>query len=190
MGLILFFGDSLTAGYGLANVQKESIPALLQQKLEAEGLAYKTVNAGISGDTSAGGLARIDLVLQNYKPDVFVLELGANDILRSIPPQTTAANLAAIVDKVRAKYPYVKLLLLGMQIPAFIGGPMANEFRSVFSKVAEKKRMALMPFLLEGVAGLPHLNMRDMLHPNAAGYRIIANNIWPLLKDVLINTYD
>jgi acyl-CoA thioesterase-1 len=174
---ILFFGDSLTAGYGLLNVSLEALPALLP---------YHVINAGVSGETSAGGLARVDLLL-HQQVDVFVLELGANDILRGIPPQTTAKNLQAIVDKVKARYPQAKLVLLGMELPAWIPGGFAAAFRAVFSQVARANQMAFVPFLLDGVAGVTHLNLRDGLHPTAAGYQIIADKVWPVIRPLLNN---
>jgi acyl-CoA thioesterase-1 len=181
---ILFFGNSLTAGYGLLNVSLESLPALIQAKIMAEKMPYHVINAGISGETSAGGLARIDLLLKQ-PVDIFILELGANDILRGIPPQTTASNLQAIVDKIKAKYPQVKMVLLGMELPGWIPGNFAAAFRAVFSKVATANQMAFVPFLLDGVAGIAHLNLRDGLHPTAAGYKIIAEKVWPVVRPLL-----
>jgi acyl-CoA thioesterase-1 len=182
---ILFFGDSLTAGYGLLNVSLESLPALIQAKINAEGLPYHVINAGVSGETSAGGLGRIDLLLTR-PVDIFVLELGANDILRNIPPQTTASNLQAIVRKVKAKHPQAELVLLGMQLPQWVPGAFAAAFREVFKQVARTNQMTLVPFLLDGVAGIAHLNLRDGLHPTAAGYKIIADKVWPVIKPLLI----
>lgn len=181
---ILFFGDSLTAGYGLANVSVESLPALLQEKINAARLEYKVINAGVSGQTSAGGLTRIDLLL-NQQIDVFVLELGANDILRGISPQHTAANLQGIVDKVKRRYPEAKMLLLGMELPAWIPGTLVADFRRIFRKVAHDNEMALVPFMLDGVAGVRHLNLHDGIHPTAAGYRIVADKVWPVLKRLI-----
>lgn len=147
-------------------------------------LPYHVINAGVSGETSAGGLARIDLLLT--KPvDVFVLELGANDILRGIPPQTTAANLQAIVNKVKARHPQAKLVLLGMELPQWIPGAFAGAFRAVFKQIAQANHMAFVPFLLEGVAGVAHLNLRDGLHPTAVGYQIIAGKVWPVIRPLL-----
>jgi len=183
---ILFFGDSLTAGYGLLNVSIESLPALIQAKVKADSLPYHVINAGVSGETSAGGLARIDLLI-NKSIDVFVLELGANDILRGIPPQTTASNLQAIINKIKAKHPQAKMALLGMELPEWIPGAFAGAFRAVFKQVAQANQMAFVPFLLDGVAGVAHLNLRDGLHPTAAGYQIIANKVWPVLRPLLIN---
>ena len=181
---ILFFGDSLTAGYGLMNASLESLPALIQARVIAEKLPYHVINAGVSGDTTAGGLARIDLLLKQ-PVDIFVLELGANDILRGIPPQTTAHNLQAIVNKVKAKYPQAKLVLLGMELPGWIPGAFVASFRAVFAGVANANQMTFVPFLLNGVAGIAHLNLRDGLHPTATGYRIIADKIWPVIKPLL-----
>lgn len=181
---ILFFGDSLTAGYGLLNVALESLPALIQAKILAEKFPYHVLNAGVSGETSAGGLARIDLLL-NKPIDVFVLELGANDILRGIPPQSTAGNLQAIVNKVKAKHPKAKMALLGMELPQWIPGAFAGAFRAVFKQIAQANQMAFVPFLLNGVAGVAHLNLRDGLHPTAMGYQIIADKVWPVLRPLL-----
>ena len=185
MKRILFFGDSLTAGYGLANVSLDSLPALLQQRVNEDGLLYHITNAGISGDTTAGGLQRIDLLL--HQPiDIFVLELGANDILRGIPPTTSFKNLQGIVDKVKSKHPRAKFLLLGMQLPAWIPGLVVAEFRGMFRRLADANGMTLVPFFLDGVAGVKHLNLQDGIHPTAEGYKIIAERIWPVLKSLLV----
>jgi acyl-CoA thioesterase-1 len=184
MKRILFFGDSLTAGYGLANVSLDSLPALLQQKIDENGFAYHITNAGISGDTTAGGLQRIDLLL-DQPIDIFVLELGANDILRGISPRTSLKNLQGIVEKVKAKHPAAKLLLLGMELPAWIPGLVVAEFRAIFKQVATEYGMTLVPFFLDGVAGVKHLNLQDGIHPTAAGYKIIAERIWPVLREIL-----
>ena len=181
---ILFYGDSLTAGYGLKNAKTESLPALVQQKIDAAKLPYHVINGGLSGDTTAGGLFRLDY-WTNRPIHLFVLELGVNDIIRGVQPQTTFKNLQAIVDKVKLKFPDVKLALMGMEIPAFIPGPFAVEFRAIFRKLADANQMAFVPFYLQGVAGKAHLNLPDMLHPSAEGYRIMANNVWPLLRTLL-----
>ncbi len=182
---MLFFGDSLTAGYGLANVANESFPALIQQKINEAQIAVKVTNAGLSGDTSAGGLNRLDYWI-NQTVDVFVLELGVNDIMRRIPPATTAKNLQLIISKVKTKYPDVKLALMGMEIPAFIPGMFAVQFRAIFKQLADANNMAFFPFFLQGVAGIRHLNIKDGLHPSAEGYKIIADNVWPVLKPLLV----
>lgn len=184
MKSILFFGDSLTAGYGLRNVSEESFPALIQQKINQEQLDYRVINAGVSGDTTTGGLARIDYWL-SQPIDVFILELGANDILRGIPPQTTARNLQAIVNKVKEKYPAVKMALMGMELPSIIPIQLVSDFSSVFRRIAEVNRMAFVPFFLKGVAGQLHLNLPDRVHPTAEGYKIIANTVWPVIKSLL-----
>lgn len=184
MKRILFFGDSLTAGYGLNDPSSQSVPALIQQKIVAEKLQYETVNAGLSGDTTAGGLNRLNYWLSG-QVDVFVLELGANDIFRGVPPSTTFKNLQAIVEKVRTRYPDAKLALMGMQVPAYIQGNVADEFRHIFQKLAGAYQMAFVPFFLEGVLGKPHLNLPDGFHPSAQGYRVIADNVWPVIRKLL-----
>jgi len=181
---ILFFGDSLTAGYGLADVKNESCPALIQQKINAEGLDYHVINGGLSGDTKSGGLNRIEYWM-NRPLDVFVLELGVNDMIRRIPPSRTAQNLEAIILKVKEKYPAIKMAMMGMEIPPFIPSAPVAEFREIFRMLAQKYDMAFVPFYLEGVAGQKHLNLPDGLHPSAAGYKIIADRIWPVVKKLL-----
>ncbi|WP_428329885.1 arylesterase [Mucilaginibacter sp.] len=186
MQQILFFGDSLTAGYGLRNTAAESFPALIGQKITDEKLNYSIINAGLSGDTSAGGLRRIDYWL-SQPISIFVLELGINDIIRGIAPQTTLNNLQAIIDKVKAKYPGVKFALMGMQIPAFINATAAKQFGDIYTTLANNNQMALVPFFLDGVAGKPHLNLPDKLHPSAEGYKIIAANVWPVIQKLISN---
>lgn len=180
---ILFFGNSLTAGYGLDD-PSEAFPALIQKKIDSLNLPYKVINAGLSGETTAGGTNRIDWLLKQ-KIDVFVLELGANDGLRGIPPAETSRNLQRIVNKVKAKYPDAKQILLGMEVPPNMGGTYASQFRVIFRQIAEKNDMVLVPFMLDGVAGNPQLNLRDGIHPTAKGYEMVANNVWSELKDVL-----
>lgn len=182
MKTILFFGNSLTAGYGLD--PSEAFPALIQQKIDSLGLPYKAINAGNSGETSAGGKSRIDWLLKQ-KVDVFVLELGANDGLRGIPVPETSRNLQAIIDKVKAKYPEAKMVLLGMEIPPNMGGKYAADFRVIFRQLATKNNMAFVPFLLEGVGGVRELNLPDGIHPTAKGHKILTENVWTVLKDVL-----
>ena len=182
---ILFFGDSLTAGYGLADARKEACPALIQQKINAEGYDYHVINGGLSGDTTSGGLARLDYWL-NRPMDVFVLELGINDIRRHISPAKIYQNLDAIVKQVKAKYPDIKLALMGMQVPAVIPGLPVDNFNSIFKKLADAHNMAFVPFYLDGVAGQMHLNIRDGLHPSAEGYKVIAERVWPVIKGLLV----
>ena len=180
---ILFFGDSLTAGYGLDD-PSDAFPGVIQRRIDSLKLPYTVVNAGVSGETTAGGLGRIDWILKQ-KVDVFVLELGANDGLRGIPVKETAQNLQAITDKVKAKYPNAKLVLLGMQVPPSMGADYVTGFKDVFPKIAEKNKMALVPFLLANVGGNPKLNQADGIHPTAEGAKIVADNVWKVLKDEL-----
>ncbi|HEY4194434.1 MAG TPA: arylesterase, partial [Mucilaginibacter sp.] len=180
---ILFFGDSLTAGYGLDD-PSDAFPGVIQRKIDSLKLPYTVVNAGVSGETTAGGLGRIDWILKQ-KVDIFILELGANDGLRGIPAKETAQNLQAITDKVKAKYPEAKLLLLGMQVPPSMGADYVTAFKDVFPKIAEKNKMALVPFLLANVGGNPKLNQADGIHPTAEGAKIVAGNVWKILKDEL-----
>jgi acyl-CoA thioesterase-1 len=177
---ILFFGDSLTAGYGLDD-PSDAFPGVIQRKIDSLKLPYTVVNAGVSGETTAGGLGRIDWILKP-KVDVFVLELGANDGLRGIPVNETTKNLQAIIDKVKAKYPDAKLLLLGMQVPPSMGSDYVNGFKDLFPKLAEKNKILLMPFLLAGVGGNPKLNQADGIHPTVEGAKIVAGNVWQILK--------
>ncbi|MGI8636420.1 MAG: arylesterase [Segetibacter sp.] len=179
---ILFFGNSLTAGYGLD--PSESFPSLLQQKIDSAQLNYKSVNAGVSGETSAGGAARIDWSLKQPL-DVFVLELGANDGLRGIPVAETKKNLQSIIDKVKKIYPEAKLVLTGMQIPPSMGQEYSYKFQNLFPELAKKNNMALVPFLLENVAGIRALNQQDGIHPTAAGAKIVAENVWKILQPIL-----
>jgi acyl-CoA thioesterase-1 len=179
---IVFFGNSLTAGYGLS--PSEAFPAIIQKKIDSSDLPYKVINAGVSGETSSGGNSRIDWILRQPL-DVFILELGANDGLRGIPITETKKNLQSIVDKVKTKYPSAKLVLAGMQIPPNMGQQYATEFRNIYSELAEKNQMTLIPFLLEGVGGEVKLNQEDGIHPTAEGHLIVAENVWQQLKGIL-----
>lgn len=179
---ILFFGNSLTAGYGLD--PSEAFPALIQQKIDSLDLSYKVVSAGVSGETSSGGNSRIDWILKQ-PVDVFVLELGANDGLRGIPTSETKSNLQSIIDKVKAKYPEVKIVLAGMQIPPNMGQNYTNSFMKIFPELKEKNEAVLIPFLLEGVGGEKSLNQQDGIHPTAEGHKILAENVWAVLKNIL-----
>lgn len=180
---ILFFGDSLTAGYGLEDIN-DAFPGLIQTKLDSLGLNYTVINSGLSGETSAGGKSRIEWVL-NQKIDVFVLELGANDGLRGVPLTETRENLQAIIDAVQTKYPQATIVLAGMQLPPNMGQTYSTEFRNIFSDLAEKNSLALIPFLLEDVGGIPELNQEDGIHPTVEGQKIVANNVWVVLQKVL-----
>ena len=179
---VLFFGNSLTAGYGLEPSQ--AFPALIQQRIDSLGLPYRAINAGLSGETTAGGKSRIDWLLRQ-PVDVFVLELGGNDGLRGIPTQETRRNLQEIIDRVRGKYPDVKIILAGMQIPPNMGPQYTADFRGIYQDVAEKNNTALIPFLLEGVGGNPKLNLPDGIHPTPEGHRIVTENVWAVLKGML-----
>ncbi len=181
-GTILFLGDSLTAGLGVA--ESEAYPALIEQKVRAKNLPFTVINAGISGDTTAGGLARLDWVLQK-KIDVLVLALGANDGLRGLPVAQTKANLQAIIDRVKAKSSAVKIVIAGMQIPPNMGGEYGAAFRAIFPELARANEAALVPFLLDGVGGNDGLNQADHIHPTAAGHRILAENVWRVLEPLL-----
>lgn len=180
---ILVFGDSLTAGYGLDN-QSEAYPSVLQTKIDSAKLPYTIVNGGLSGETSAGGKSRIDWLLKQHV-DVFVLELGANDGLRGIPVEETEQNLQTIIDRVKAKYPKTKLVMLGMQVPPNMGAAYSTDFKNLFPKLATKNNMALVPFLLQGVGGVRTLNQKDGIHPTAAGAKILAANVWQVMKGIL-----
>ncbi|WP_259070583.1 arylesterase [Mucilaginibacter sp. X4EP1] len=182
---ILFFGDSLTAGYGLDD-QSEAFPGVIQNKIDSAKLHFKVINAGVSGETSAGGKARINWILKQHV-DVFILELGANDGLRGIPVSETIANLQAIADAVKTKYPKAKLMLLGMQVPPNMGSVYAYSFKAIFPELAAKNKMALVPFLLKDVGGVPSLNQKDGIHPTAEGAKIVGNNVWEVLQQVLLN---
>lgn len=179
---ILFFGDSLTAGYGLS--KEEAFPALVGEKLVKNNKQFKVINAGLSGETSAGGLTRIDWILRQ-RVDIFVLELGANDGLRGLPLESTRKNLQAIIDKVKAKNPDVKIVIAGMMVPPNMGPDYTTEFRKIFPELAKKNSATLIPFLLEDVAGHEHLNLADGIHPNIDGHRIVADNIYKVISRLL-----
>lgn len=179
---ILFFGNSLTAGLGVE--QDEAFPSIIANKIDSLKLPYQVINAGLSGETSAAGKSRIDWLLKQ-KVDIFVLELGANDGLRGIPVEETRKNLQSIIDQVKVKYPEVKLVITGMEVPPNMGSKYASEFRVIFPDLAKKNNMALVPFLLEKVGGVPELNQGDGIHPTAEGHKIVAENVWVVLKDIL-----
>lgn len=179
---ILVLGDSLAAGYGLDPA--EAFPALLQRRIDERGWPFEVVNAGISGDTSAGGLGRIGWLLDE-PVDVLILELGVNDGLRGLPLDRTRDNLQAIVDRVRLADPDTDVVIAGMRIPPNLGRPYADQFRALFPELARANDARLVPFLLEGVAARPELNLGDGLHPNAAGQRIVAENVWRVLAPLL-----
>ena len=179
---IVFFGNSLTAGYGVD--PSEVYPALIQNTIDSLMLNYKVINAGVSGETSSGGNGRIEWILRQ-PVDVFVLELGGNDGLRGIPLSETRKNLQAIIDKVKAKYPDVKIVLEGMQIPPNMGEQYATEFKNIYPEIASKNNAALIPFLLKNVGGDVKLNQPDGIHPTPEGHKIVAQNVWEVLRKIL-----
>lgn len=180
--IILFYGNSLTAGYGVEPAQ--AFPALVGQKIDSAGLSYQVVNAGLSGETTAGGKSRISWVMRQPVA-VFVLELGGNDGLRGIPLKSTRDNLQAIMDTVRLKSPQATIVLAGMQIPPNMGTDYTKEFKGLFKELADKNKAVLIPFLLEGVGGVPKLNQPDGIHPTPEGHKIVAKNVWKVLEPVL-----
>ena len=180
--VILFFGDSLSAGYGLS--PEEAFPALVEKELNNTGLTVKVVNAGSSGETTAGGVSRVDWLLRQ-PIDVFVLELGGNDMLRGLPVAQTRANLQKIIDKVKAKYPHIKIVLAGMLAPPNMGKQYTDDFRNIFPDLAKKNNATLIPFLLKDVGGIEKLNQADGIHPNVEGHKIVARNLTPVLLKVL-----
>ena len=179
---IVFMGDSITAGYGVGT--ERAFPALIQEKLDSLELDFTVMNAGVSGETSAGGLNRINWLLQ--RPiDIFVLELGANDGLRGHRVDSTRANLINILKRVRAEYPEAHLVLAGMQAPPNLGPDYTGAFRSVFQEVAQETGAHLIPFILEGVGGVEALNIADGIHPNQEGHAIIAELVWTHLEPLV-----
>ncbi|WP_405604660.1 arylesterase [Polaribacter sp. Asnod1-A03] len=181
---ILFFGDSLTAGYGLEDVNN-AYPSLIQSKIDSLSLDYTVVNSGVSGETTAGGKSRINWVLKNQDAAIFVLELGANDGLRGVPLQETRENLQAIIDAVLKKNANTKIVLTGMQLPPNMGIDYTTEFKTIFPELAKKNQLTLIPFLLENVGGIPSLNQGDGIHPTAKGHQILAKNVWAVLKPII-----
>ncbi|RIA08892.1 acyl-CoA thioesterase-1 [Flavobacteriaceae bacterium MAR_2010_72] len=182
--VILFFGNSLTAGMGLD--PSDAFPAIIQTKIDSLGLPYETINAGLSGETTAAGKSRISWVL-NQPIDIFVLELGANDGLRGVPLSETRSNLQSIIDYVKEKDSTTKIILAGMQMPPNLGPSYTEEFKSIFPELAEKNDTYLIPFLLNNVAGIPELNQNDGIHPTVEGQQILADNVWKVLEPLLEN---
>lgn len=176
---IVVLGDSITAGYGLD--PQEAYPAILQKKIDAAGLPYVVANAGVSGDTTAGGLRRVSWAL-GKGADVLVVALGGNDGLRGIPPKQTEQNLSGIIDKAREKNPAITTLIAGMQMPDNMGEEYTTQFRELFPKVAREKKAAFVPFLLEGVGGVESLNQPDRIHPTAEGQAKVAETVWKVLE--------
>lgn len=180
---IVFFGDSLTAGLGLDDVD-DAFPGIIQHNINSLQLGYTVVNSGISGETTAGGKNRIDWVL-NQEPNIFILELGANDGLRGVPLKETKTNLQAIITAVKEKYPTTKIVLAGMQIPPNMGQEYTTEFKNIFPALAKKNDLYLIPFLLENVGGVTSLNQPDGIHPTKEGHKILAKNVWDVLRPIL-----
>ena len=181
---ILIFGDSLTAGLGLDDPSTQAYPALLQKKIDGAGLPYRVINGGLSGETTAAGLRRIDWMLRE-RVDVFVLALGGNDGLRGILPPVTRENLIGILAKVRVKYAEAKLVVAGMQMPPNLGPEYLAAYRAVFPDAAKATGATLIPFLLEGVGGVPELNQHDGIHPTANGHEKVAETVWRTLRPLL-----
>lgn len=183
---IVALGDSLTAGFGLS--RKQAYPALIAERMREAGYEFEVVNAGWSGDTTAGGLRRLPEVLRRKKIDVFILELGINDAFRGVTIEQMRANLQAIIDQTRARHPGVAIIIAGMQLPLYSSDDYVSAFGEMFRALAEKNRAALIPYLLEGVGGNPEMNQLDRVHPNAAGQRVLADNVWRVLEPILRKT--
>lgn len=180
--IILFFGNSITAGYQLA--VEQAFPAIIQERLDSLGYNYRVVNAGLSGETTAGGKSRIGWVLRTI-PDIFVLELGANDGLRGLPLVETPKNLQSIIDSVKKVNPDVKVIIAGMMVPPNLGQKYTSGFAEIFPKIAEDNEATLIPFILESVAGKPELNLEDGIHPTPEGHRLVAETVWHYLQPLL-----
>jgi acyl-CoA thioesterase-1 len=180
--VVLFFGTSLTAGYGLD--PEQAFPSLIEKKAEAEGLPIKAVNGGLSGETTAGAARRIDWVLRT-PADLVVVEGGANDALRGLSPDAARANLEQVIAAIRQKQPRAKIVLVQMEAPPNYGATYTRSFRAIYADVAKKENVPLLPFLLGGVAGISRLNQADGVHPNLAGERIVADNLWKALKPIV-----
>lgn len=179
---IIFFGDSITAGYGLD--PDEAYPALIQRKLDATGRPWRVVNAGLSGETTAGGLRRLDWILRQ-PVDIFVIELGGNDGLRGISTESSRANLQAMIERIRTKYPRTLIVLAGMQLPTNLGPDYTRQFAAIYPELAQRYHTVLIPFLLDGVGGVPSLNQADGIHPTAAGHQLVAETVWLALQTLL-----
>jgi len=180
---IVFFGNSLTAGFGLD--PSEAFPALIQNRLDSIGLLYTVVNAGLSGETTASGVNRVDWVISQQRVDVFVLELGGNDGLRGIPVEETQKNLLAIIEKVHTKHPNAEIILAGMMVPPNMGPAYSKDFQAVFPAVAKEANVKLIPFILENVGGEKELNLEDGIHPTPEGHKLVMENIWAVLKEIV-----
>jgi acyl-CoA thioesterase-1 len=179
---VVFLGTSLTAGLGIA--PEQAYPALIQQKIDSAGLGFRVVNAGVSGETSAGARRRVDWLLRQPVA-VLVLETGANDGLRGLPPDSLRANIQAVFDRAKALSPTSRLVLVGMRVPPNYGRAYAERFQGVYPDLARKNDAELVPFLLDGVGGVPRLNQPDGIHPTAEGQRVMAETVWRVLGPIL-----
>jgi acyl-CoA thioesterase-1 len=180
---ILALGDSLTAGFGLS--RHEAYPALIAEKMRSLNYQFEVINAGSSGDTTAGGLQRLPSLLRGRKIDVLILALGINDAFRGVPVEQMRSNLQSIIDRTRARHPGVSIIVAGMQLPLAASDGYVRTFGEMFGALAEKNHAALIPYLLQGVGGDPELNQPDLVHPNAAGQRVLAENVWRVLEPIL-----
>lgn len=173
----------MSAAYGLEN-KKDGFVGLIRSRIDSLGLEYEVVNAGLSGETTGGGVNRVDWVISD-PVDIFVLELGGNDALRGLEPEVAEQNLQKIIDKVKTKYPEAKIVLAGMQAPQNLGNEYTDRFAKIYPDLAEKNDTSLIPFLLEKVGGVADMNLPDGIHPNLQGHRIVAENVWETLKEVV-----
>ena len=179
---ILFFGDSISAAYGLD--KSEGFVNIVRERIDSLGLNYKVVNAGVSGETTAGGKGRIDWILKQ-PIDIFVLELGGNDALRGLAVKSSYDNLEYVIKKVKEKYPACKIVLAGMMAPPNMGESFTKPFAEMYPKLAKAHNTSLIPFILDGVAGMPDLNQKDGIHPTAEGHKILADNVWKVIEELL-----
>ncbi len=177
---MLVLGDSLSAGFGLQRA--DAYPALLSERAEHAGLRVHIINAGVNGGTTSGGLSRLPRLLDHHQVDVLVVELGINDAFRGVPLAQISANLQKIIDLARVRYPAVKIVIAGMQLPRYSADDYVTQFGAIYPEIARRNDAALVPFLLEGVMGNPALNLPDLIHPNASGQKILAVNVWPVLE--------
>jgi acyl-CoA thioesterase-1 len=183
---ILALGDSLTAGYGLS--RKQAYPALIAEKMRSANYQFEVINAGSSGDTTAGGLHRLPPLLRGKRIDVLILALGINDAFRGVSIEQMRSNLQAIIDQTRARHPSISILIAGMQLPLASSDAYVRAFGEMFGALAETNHATLIPYLLDGVGGNPELNQPDRVHPNAAGQRVLAENVWRVLEPILRKT--
>ncbi len=179
---ILFFGDSISAGYGIQ--PQQAFPAVIQDKIDSLGLNYEVINGGLSGETSAGGLRRINWVLQR-NIDIMILELGGNDGLRGIDLSSTKDNLQQIIDRAKAKNPEIEIIIAGMQVPPNLGTDYTKEFQDLYPELAEKNNLTLIPLILDEVGGRDEFMQPDQIHPNVKGHKVVAETVWETLKPFL-----